>query len=156
MSEENLVNLTIDGIQVSVPESYTVLEAARKANIEIPTLCFLKEINEIGACRMCLVEIEGMRGLPTSCITKVAEGMVVHTHTEKVVKTRRTVLELLLSNHDKDCLTCRRNGSCELQKLCEKFNIHDVRFKGERSRTDTDDLSPSIVRDNGKCILLFW
>ena len=86
MSEENLVNLTIDGIQVSVPESYTVLEAARKANIEIPTLCFLKEINEIGACRMCLVEIEGMRGLPTSCITKVAEGMVVHTHTEKVVK----------------------------------------------------------------------
>ena len=153
MSEEKLVNLTIDGIQVSVPESYTVLEAARKANIEIPTLCYLKEINEIGACRMCLVEIEGMRGLPTSCITKVAEGMVVHTHTEKVVKTRRTVLELLLSNHDKDCLTCRRNGNCELQKLCEKFNIHDVRFEGERSRTDTDDLSPSIVRDNGKCIL---
>ena len=153
MSEEKLVNLTIDGIQVSVPESYTVLEAARKANIEIPTLCYLKEINEIGACRMCLVEIEGMRGLPTSCITKVAEGMVVHTHTEKVVKTRRTVLELLLSNHDKDCLTCRRNGNCELQKLCEKFNIHDIRFEGERSRTDTDDLSPSLVRDNGKCIL---
>ena len=111
MSEENLVNLTIDGIQVSVPESYTVLEAARKANIEIPTLCYLKEINEIGACRMCLVEIEGMRNFATSCIQKVAEGMVVHTHTEAIMKARKMVLDLILSNHNRDCLTCIRNGS---------------------------------------------
>ncbi len=104
-----MVNLTINGIEVSVEDGTTILEAAKKVNIDIPTLCFLKEINEIGDCRMCIVEVEGRRGFATSCIQKVEEGMVVNTNSEKVIEARKTVLDLILSNHDRECLTCVRN-----------------------------------------------
>lgn len=106
---EKLVTLTIDGIQVKVKEDTTILEAARMAGIDIPTLCFLKEINEVGDCRMCIVEVEGRRGFATSCIQKVEEGMIVHTHTPSVMEARHTILDLIVSNHSKDCLTCTRS-----------------------------------------------
>ncbi len=148
-----MVNLVIDNKQVTVPEGTTVLEAARKVNIDIPTLCFLKEINEVGDCRMCIVEIEGRRGFCASCIQKVEEGMVVHTNSPAVISARRTILDLILSNHHRDCLTCVRNGNCELQALAEKLNITDVRYDGVKNEYEIDDKSPSIVRDFNKCIL---
>lgn len=104
-----LIKLNIDGTDVEVEDGTTILEAAKKVNIDIPTLCFLKEINEIGDCRTCLVEVEGRRGFATSCIQKAEEGMVVHTNTEKLIEARRAVLDLILSNHDRECLTCVRN-----------------------------------------------
>ena len=151
--EDNLVNLTIDNQNIQVQKGTTILEAARKAGIDIPTLCFLKEINEVGDCRMCIVEVEGRRGFATSCITKVEEGMVVHTNTPAVVEARRVVLDLIVSNHKIDCLKCIRNGNCELQELCKRFNIQDIEFAGEMSSHKIDDLSPSIVRDADKCVL---
>ena len=107
--KEKLVKLTIDGESVEVKEGTTILEAARKAGVDIPTLCFLKDINEVGDCRMCIVEVEGRRGFATSCIQKVEEGMVVHTNTKNVLEARRMVLDLIVSNHAKDCLTCTRS-----------------------------------------------
>lgn len=104
-----MVNLIIDDKKVSVPKGTTVLEAAKQAGIDIPTLCFLKEINEVGDCRMCIVEIEGRRGFTTSCIQKVEEGMVVHTNTQNVLEARHAILDLIISNHSKDCLTCIRS-----------------------------------------------
>ena len=148
-----MVNVTINGRQVDVEEGSTILEAARKINIEIPTLCFLKDINEVGDCRMCVVEVEGMRGMTPACITKVRDGMVVHTATPKVLEARSVVLDLILSNHDRKCLTCTRNGNCELQKLAQEFNVDNIEFDGEKLDKKIDDLSPSIVRDNNKCIL---
>ena len=115
-----MVSLTIDNIKVEVPENTSVLEAARKANIKIPTLCYLKGINAIGACRICLVEIEGNRALQAACVLPVTEGMVVKTNSPKVLKARRLSLELLLSNHDRECLSCPRNKNCELQTLSER------------------------------------
>ena len=104
-----MVNLKIDDKDVCVPKGTTILEAAKQAGIDIPTLCFLKEINEMGDCRMCIVEVEGRRGFATSCIQKVEEGMVVHTNTQSVIDSRRMTLDLILSNHAKDCLTCIRS-----------------------------------------------
>lgn len=152
MSEE-LVTLTIDGIEVKAKQGTTILEAARTVGIDIPTLCFLKEINEVGECRMCIVEVEGMRGFATSCIQKVAEGMVVHTNTPAVVDARKVVLDLILSNHKIDCLKCVRSGNCELQKISKQMNVQDIEFTGEMKHEEIDDLSPSIVRDPDKCIL---
>lgn len=148
-----MINLKIDGIDVAVEEGTTILAAARKANIEIPTLCFLKEINEIGDCRMCIVEVEGRRGFVTSCIQKAEEGMVVHTNTPALIEARKTVLDLILSNHPQECLTCVRNGNCELQDLAKKFNITKIEFEGKSIKHEIDDKSPSIVRDANKCIL---
>lgn len=148
-----MVKLTIDGKEIEVEEGKTILEAARMINIDIPTLCFLKDINEVGECRMCVVEVEGRRGFATSCIQKVEEGMIVHTNTEKVIEARRLVLDLILSNHDRECLTCTRNGNCELQKLAQEFNLDEIEYKGERTPHEIDDLSPSIVRDFNKCVL---
>ena len=151
--KENLVNLTIDGKNISVPAGTTILEAAIKNGIDIPTLCFLKEINEVGDCRVCLVQVEGRRGFATSCIQKVEEGMVVHTNTKEVLEARRVVLDLIISNHKVECLTCVRNGNCELQALAKQFNMTNVEFEGERKEHEIDDKSPSIVRDFDKCIL---
>ena len=148
-----MIHLTINGKNVEVEEGSTILEAARKANIDIPTLCFLKGINEVGDCRMCVVEVEGRRGLATACIQKAEEGMVVNTSTPTVIEARRVVLDLILSNHDRECLTCTRNGNCELQKLAQQFYVDDIRYKGERNVHEIDDLSPSIVRDFNKCVL---
>lgn len=153
MSEKKLVNLTIDGIPVEVPEGTTILAAAKKARIDIPTLCFLKEINEVGDCRMCIVEVEGRKGFATSCIQKVEEGMVVHTHSPAIMESRRVILDLILSNHHRDCLTCSRNGNCELQALAVKFNVQHIEYEGEQTKHKIDDKSPSIVRDFNKCIL---
>ncbi len=150
---KNMVKITINGAEVEVEEGTTILEAAKKVNIDIPTLCFLKEINEIGDCRMCIVEVEGKRGFATSCIQKVEEGMVIHTNSEKVIEARKTVLDLILSNHDRECLTCVRNGNCELQRLAQEFGVTDIKYQGERNRHKIDDKSPSIVRDFNKCVL---
>ena len=148
-----MVHLTINGIPVEVEEGTTILEAARKINIDIPTLCFLKDINEVGDCRMCVVEVEGNRGFATACIQKVAEGMVVKTSTPAVIEARKIVLDLILSNHDRECLTCTRNGTCELQKLAQEFYVDEIKYQGSRNRHKIDDISPSIVRDFNKCIL---
>lgn len=147
------VRVTIDGITVEVPQNYTVLEAAKEAGIEIPTLCYLKEINQIGACRMCVVEIEGVRNLQTSCTYPVFDGMKVHVNTPKVREARKLNLELILSNHDRSCLTCIRNTNCELQSLSKKLGVEEVRFEGENIEYSIDDASPSIVRDPNKCVL---
>ena len=151
--EENVINLTIDGIAVKAQKGDTILKAARTIGIDIPTLCFLKEINEVGDCRMCLVEIEGRRGFTASCIQKVEEGMIVHTNTPKVEEARKIVLDLILSNHVKECLTCIRSGNCELQALAEKYNVRNIEYEGEMIKHKIDDISPSIVRDANKCIL---
>lgn len=151
--EEKMINLTIDNQKISVPQGTTILEAAKQAGIDIPTLCFLKEINEVGDCRMCIVEVEGRRGFATSCIQTVEEGMIVHTHTPNVLEARHVILDLIISNHAKDCLTCTRSGNCELQTLAVKFNVLNVEFEGEMSKHKIDNLSPSIVRDFNKCIL---
>ena len=151
--EKKMINLTIDDQKIKVPEGTTIIEAAKQAGIDIPTLCFLKEINEVGDCRMCIVEVEGRRGFATSCIQTVEEGMVVHTHTQNVLEARHVILDLIISNHAKDCLTCTRSGNCELQMLATKFNVLSVEFPGEMTQHKVDDLSPSIVRDFNKCIL---
>lgn len=151
MSE--MIKLTIDDKEVEVKKGTTILEAAKKANIDIPTLCFLKEINEIGDCRMCLVEVEGRKGFVTSCIQKAEEGMVVKTNTIALIEARRMVLDLILSNHQRDCLTCTRNGNCELQKLAEEFNVTGIRYNGKIQSHEVDDKSTSIVRNFNKCIL---
>lgn len=150
---EELVNITIDNQKISVPKGTTILQAAKQAGIDIPTLCFLKDINEIGDCRMCIVKVEGRRGFATSCIQKVEEGMVVRTNTPEIMEARHVILDLIISNHDKDCLTCSRMGNCELQQLAKKFNIQSIEFKGDREEHPIDDLSPAIVRDPNKCIL---
>lgn len=151
--KEELVNITIDNQNISVPKGITILEAAKKAGIDIPTLCFLKDINEIGDCRMCVVKVEGRRGFATSCIQKVEEGMVIKTHTPEIIEARHVMLDLIISNHDKDCLTCTRMGNCELQALASKFGIQSIEYRGERKKHEIDNLSPAIVKDPNKCIL---
>ena len=149
------VNIKINGREYAVPQGSTVLEAARAANIEIPTLCYLKDINEIGACRLCLVEVsEGGRPfrMVTACVYPVTEGMEVLTNTPKIMKSRKLNLELVLSNHDKKCLSCTRNTTCELQKLCNEYGVDESHFKGEMNKYEIDESSP-IIRDNNKCIL---
>ena len=147
------IKLTVDGKIVEVPSGSTVLEAARMAGSDVPTLCYLKEVNKIGACRMCIVEVEGARGFVTSCTTPVTEGMVVRTNTPALRDARKVTLELLLSNHRKECLTCVRGGNCELQTLSRKLNVDNIEFEGEMSERLVDDVCPSIVRDTSKCIL---
>ncbi|KHO62152.1 NAD(P)-dependent iron-only hydrogenase catalytic subunit [Thermoanaerobacter sp. YS13] len=147
------VRVTIDGITVEVPSHYTVLEAAKEAGIDIPTLCYLKGINQIGACRICVVEIEGVRNLQTSCTYPVFDGMKVYTNTPKVREARKLNLELILSNHDRSCLTCIRNTNCELQSLSKKLGVDEIRFEGENIKYSIDNASPSVVRDPNKCVL---
>lgn len=147
------VTFKINGRDVTVPEGTTVLEAAKMQGIDIPTLCYLKDVNEIGACRMCLVEIKGARALQASCVYPVAEGIEVLTNTEKVRKARRVNLELILSNHNRECTSCVRSENCELQKLSVDLGVTSIPFEGEKSGEWIDDLSTSIVRDETKCIL---
>lgn len=151
------VNVTINGITVNVPKDYTVLMAAREAGIDIPTLCFLKDINEIAACRVCVVEVDvkgvPMRNLPASCVLQVQDGMNVRTNTPKVRNAVKMNVELILANHNRECLTCLRNGTCELQKLCDELGIEEIEFQGAKREAKIDNLSYSIVRDSSKCIL---
>ncbi len=149
----DMVKVKIDGREYDVPKNATVLEAARVAGVDIPTLCYLKDINEIGACRLCLVEVKGARGLVTSCVYPVNEGMEIFTNTEKVRAARKTNLELVLSAHEKKCLSCVRSTSCELQKLCQEYGVEDSAFGGREDSFPIEASGPSIVRDNNKCIL---
>ena len=148
-----MVTLKIDGRTVQAEPNATVLEACMAQGIKIPTLCNLKDINNIGACRMCLVEDAKTGKLQASCVLPVSEGLEIKTSTPKVLEARRAVLELILSDHDRSCLTCKRNQSCELQSLANEMGIENIEFPGERIVKTIDELSPSIVRDNNKCIL---
>ena len=148
-----MINLKVNGIAVSVPKGSTILEAARAAGVEIPTLCYMKEKNEIGACRICVVEATGARGLVTACVYPAAEGMEVQTNTEKIQKARKTTLELLLSTHKKECLSCVRSTNCELQKLCRDYGVDEKAFSGYNPQFDIDESAAHLVRDNNKCIL---
>ena len=148
----DMVNVKINGIAVSVPKGSTILEAARAAGVEIPTLCFMKEKNEIGACRICVVEANEGRGfrIVTACVYPVTEGMEVMTNTEKIQKARKTTLELILSTHNKQCLSCKRSTNCELQKLCHDYGVDENAFDGFKPEYEIDDSTPHLVRDNNK------
>ena len=152
---ENMVNLKINGIDVSVPKGSTILDAARSTGIEIPTLCFMKDKNEIGACRICIVEANEGRGFRqvTACVYPVSEGMEVKTNTEAIQKARKTTLELILSVHEKKCLSCVRSTNCELQKLCHDYGVEESSFGGAKPKYELDLSTPHLVRDNNKCIL---
>ena len=151
--EPKMINLTIDNIPVTVPEGTTVLEAARAAGIRIPSLCYLKDINEIGACRICVVEVKGARSLMASCVYPVSEGMVVNTNTPKVRHSRQLTLELILSNHRMDCLTCSRNAHCELRQLAADLGIDAVRYANDNMLPQLETSALHLVRDNSKCVL---
>jgi iron-only hydrogenase group A len=148
-----MINLTIDGQSVRVEEGKSVLEAAKTAGIHIPTLCYLEEVQAIGACRVCLVEVQGNKALQASCTLPATEGMVVSTTSERVRKARKFSVEMLLSNHPFECLACARNLNCELQAVAEELGVREVTFTGAKSGGEIDDLSPSIRRDPNKCIL---
>lgn len=148
------VNLKINGMPVAAPKNSTILEAARIAGINIPTLCYLREINEIGACRICLVEVKGARSYAAACVQPVNEGMEVTTNSPSIINSRKNTLELILSTHDKKCLSCVRSGDCELQKLSKEYGIDDEnKFVGENEVYEIDDSAPHMYRDNNKCIL---
>ncbi len=147
------VRLTINGQPCEAEAGMTILDAARSIGIKIPTLCYLREINEIGACRVCVVEVKGARTLVASCVYPVSEGMEVFTNTERVLKSRKMTVELLLSNHDKKCLSCVRSGNCELQELSRQLGCDDQKYKGKVQRFALDASTPYLIRDNNKCIL---
>jgi iron-only hydrogenase group A len=149
----NNVTITINGNQYAVPSNLTVLEAARTVGIDIPTLCFLKDINEVGACRVCVVEVEGARALQASCVLPVREGLVVKTNNQRVRNARKTTVELILANHNRECTTCVRSKNCELQSISEELGIRDIRYTGAKREGKYDNFSHSIVRDSSKCIL---
>jgi iron-only hydrogenase group A len=145
--------LTINGTQVQVPDGTTILHAAQKAGVRIPTLCYLEGVHAVGACRVCLVEVEKAKTLIPSCVTPVAEGMVIRTNSRRVRNARRMVLELSLSDHEGDCQTCNRNDDCELQALARELGIREIRYPGARSPQIADKSTPALVRDTGKCVL---
>ena len=147
------VNIKINGVSYEVAAGSTILEAAHSVGIEIPTLCYLKEINAIGACRICVVEVKGAKSLVTACVYPVNDGMEITTNSAKVLAARRTNLELLLSTHDQNCLSCVRSTDCELQKLCRDYGVNGQRFTGDREVYAIDDSAPHMIRDNNKCIL---
>ena len=147
------VNIKINGVSYEVAAGSTILEAAHSVGIEIPTLCYLKEINAIGACRICVVEVKGTKSLVTTCVYPVIVGMEITTNSAKVLAARRTNLELLLSTHDQNCLSCVRSTDCELQKLCRDYGVNGQRFTGDREVYAIDDSAPHMIRDNNKCIL---
>lgn len=147
------VNIKINGMPLSVPKESTILEAARSASIRIPTLCFLKEINEIGACRICVVEVKGARTLVASCVYPVSEGMEIFTNTPRVRNSRKLTLELILSNHERKCLSCIRSDNCELRQLAHEYHVEEDTFLGFNPHFETDRSAAHMVRDNHKCIL---
>lgn len=158
----SVITLTIDDKQVQAEEGTTILEAAKTADIKIPTLCYLKDINPIGACRICVVEVQGERALQASCVTPVQDNMVVYTNSPVVRASRRTTLELILSNHPFVCPSCVRDKNCELQALADYLDISmyytvytnpDFPYKGEMSRHAVDDSSSFLIRDPAKCVL---
>lgn len=147
-----MVNLKINGISVSVPEGSTILQAAKAAGVEIPTLCYLKDVNCVGSCRMCVVEATGARGLVAACVYPVSEGMEVQTNTPKCRRSRKLTLELLLSTHNRKCLSCDRSRTCELQRLCKEYEADEDRYAFNDEIVPLDTSSPFLIRDNNKCI----
>lgn len=148
------VNIKINGMPIQAPKGSTILEAAKLASIDIPTLCFLKDINEIGACRICVVEVKGARSLVASCMYPISEGMEITTNSQKVIDSRKKTLELILSDHDRKCLSCVRSTNCELQKLCNDLKVeNEYLYDGSRTHYELDNTSAHMVRDNNKCIL---
>ncbi len=147
------INLQINGIAVTVPDGTTILDAATKMGIRIPTLCYLRDINAIGACRMCVVEVKGARSVMASCVTPATEGMEVFTNTPKLRESRKTTLELMLSNHRTDCLSCSRSTTCELQDLSKEYGADLARFGRANMEAEYEESTPHLVRDNSKCIL---
>ncbi len=152
---DKMVNIKINGMPCSVPYGTTILEAARQLGIEIPTLCYLKEINEIGACRFCVVEVTGARSLVAACVFPIErDGTEIFTNSDRVRKARKTTLELILSTHERKCLSCVRSGNCELQKLCKEYGVDDEgKFDGDKPVYELDYSAAHMVRDNNKCIL---
>ena len=148
-----MITLSIDNQQVTVEEGTTILDAAKQVGIKIPTLCYLKSINEIGACRICMVDVKGARAFAPACVAPVAPNMVVKTNSPAVIKARKTVLELILSDHPMECLTCVRNQNCELQTLAHELGVKEVRFQGAMTDAPIDNSSPAIQRDPRKCVL---
>jgi len=147
------VNVNINGDEISVKKGATILDAATRAGIKIPTLCHLKSCTPTGACRMCIVEVEGARNLVASCTNPVAEGMKIQTHSNRVIDARKTILELLIANHPMECLKCDRAGFCDLQDLAKEYGITEIPYEGKKRHNPIDLSSPSIVRDPDKCIL---
>ncbi|MFC2065818.1 2Fe-2S iron-sulfur cluster-binding protein [Chloroflexota bacterium] len=150
---EKKINLTINGSQVSARDGMTILEVARESGIDIPTLCYLEDLPPMGACRLCVVEVEGSRTLVGSCHTPVTEGMVIHTHSPKVLNTRKILVELLLSSHPDSCLICDKANICELRKIAADLNIGLPRFRARKHYYPVEDENPYIIRDMSKCIL---
>ena len=148
-----LVTVTIDGQTVQAPAGTSVLDAAQSIGIKIPALCYDPDLYAVGACRLCVVEIDGMRNLPASCVTTCSEGMVVRTNTPAVMEARKTLLELLKANHPMDCMTCEKSGACLLQQYCYEYGVSSAPFKGDRHAYDVDDDNPFYLRDMNKCIL---
>ncbi len=148
-----MINVTIDGIPVQVEEGSTILDAAEKAGVHIPTLCHLKGIVAEGSCRMCQVEVEGARGLPAACAFPVAEGNVIHTNTPKIIESRKFVLHLLLSNHELNCFSCSKNGECKLQEYCYEYGIEKSKYEGAKTKYPIDDSNEFFTYDPSQCIM---
>ncbi len=148
-----MVNIKINNVDVQAPAGSTIIEAAHYAGIDIPSLCYLRGLNEIGACRICVVEVKGARALVASCVYPISEGMEIYTNSPKVLASRKMTLELILSNHRMECLTCKRSGNCELQTLAKEFGIEQVRFQSEKPQPQVEDSAAHLVRDNSKCVL---
>ena len=146
-------SLTIDNTTISVSDGTSLLEAARQAGVLVPSLCYLKKVQAIGSCRVCLVEVEGAKTLMASCVTPAFEGMKVHTNSARVRKARKAVVELILSDHEGDCQTCDRNGDCELQTVARDLGIREMTYAGGKSVRRKDTSTPALVRDTAKCIL---
>jgi len=147
------ITLTIDGQKLTVPENYTIIMAAEEIGIEIPALCYDPNLEIVAACRLCLVEVEGWNKLVTACSTKVEEGIVIHTESEKVVNVRKDILQLLLDNHPNDCLTCQKAGECLLQKYAYRYDVKFREHSGAKRPDFVDTSSPYILKDDSKCIL---
>lgn len=148
-----MITLTIDGLRIEAAEGTTILQAAKNVGIDIPTFCHDPRLKPHGSCRICIVEVKGGRNMPTSCTTPVAEGLEVWTESEKVIKARRDILDLMLANHPLDCLTCKQSGKCTLQDLCFKYDIKETSFKGTRKTFEIDNSNPFYSSDQEKCIL---
>ena len=146
--------MIVDGLRAEFTDEKNILQVIRNVGIHIPTFCYYTDLSIYGACRMCVVEVKGARNLVASCVHPVAEGMEVQTNTPKLLDSRRRTLELLLSNHDKKCLSCVRSGQCELQELCQELGVTDENyFEGETTHYELDESAVHMVRDNNKCIL---
>ena len=149
-----MIHITINGKPVEAEEGTTIMAAAESVGIRIPSLCHMKNVHQYGSCRICVVEVKGAKTLVTACVYPISEGMEVWTNTPRVLAARRTTLELMLSNHNRSCLSCVRSGSCELQALCKQYGVeNEAKYDGAKTLSEIDDSAAHMIRDNSKCIL---